>query len=142
MLGRRSEETEMKAKAEKGAAEADVDAYMADVPNEKARAALSTLRTRIKAAAPSATEGVSYGVPMFKIDGHLLVGFGAAKNHCALYGVSVDEMGPLLPELERFDTSKGTVRFTPDEPLSAALVKKIVKLRVASIEARWGTGRR
>ena len=125
-------------------AAAEVDAYLAKIPRES-RDALSTLRTRIRAAAPSATEGIGYGVVMLKYDGHPLVGYGAGKSHCALY-VSVEAVrsadAALGAELDRYATGKGTLRFTPDEPLPAALVKKIVKVRVAEIQARWGIRRR
>lgn len=87
----------------------DVDAILAKLSDD-AHAALSILRRRIRAAAPSsATEGVSYGVPMFKIDGHPLVGFGAGKNHCALYA-SIEPIrsldAELGAELDRYASGK------------------------------------
>jgi uncharacterized protein YdhG (YjbR/CyaY superfamily) len=112
----------------------EVDDYLAKVSDED-RAALEALRRTIRQAAPEATETISYGVPTFKHHGGL-VGFGAGKSHCSLYVMSTSAMDTLVKDLAGFDTSKGTVRFSPDEPLPAALVKKIVKTRIKENEAR------
>jgi uncharacterized protein YdhG (YjbR/CyaY superfamily) len=105
-----------------------VDEYLAPLPPEK-RAALQRLRRHIKAAAPGAEECISYGIPAFRLDGKLLVHFGAAAKHCAFYPGAVVESN--RDELKHYDTSKGTVRFQPDTPLPAALVRKLVKAQVA-----------
>ena len=117
-----------------------IDEYLAAVPVDKRRA-LAKLRTQIRAAAPEATEGISYGVPTFKLAGRLLVSFGAAAAHCSLYGVSgTDATGAQLAELESYDTSgKGTVRFAADKPLPQALVTKLVKARIARLKKASGT---
>jgi len=117
-----------------------IDEYLAAVPVDKRRA-LAKLRTQIRAAAPEATEGISYGVPTFKLEGRLLVSFGAAAAHCSLYGVSgTDATGAQLAELESYDTSgKGTVRFAADKPLPQALVTKLVKARIARLKKASGT---
>jgi uncharacterized protein YdhG (YjbR/CyaY superfamily) len=112
----------------------EVDNYLAKV-SEEARAALEDLRQIIRGAAPEATETISYGVPTFKYQGGL-VGFGAGKSHCSLYVMSTSAMDTLDKDLVGFDTAKGTVRFSPDKPLPAALVKKIVKTRIKENEAR------
>ena len=96
------------------------------------RAALETLRKNIRAAAPQAEECISYGVPAFRLNGRFLVAYAAAKNHCAFYpGAVIGE----LKELKNYDTSKGTIRFSPDRPLPVALVRKLVKLRIAKMKA-------
>ena len=105
------------------------DAYLAAVSADK-RAALETLRKNIKAAAPEAEECISYGVPAFRLNGKFLVAYAAAKNHCAFYPGAVIKT---LKELRNYDTSKGTIRFPPDKPLPAALVRKLVKLRIAKL---------
>ncbi len=115
----------------KGGPAKDVEAYLARVP-EPARSTLRTVRRAIKAAAPQAEEAISYGIPMFRHQG-LLVGFGAAANHCALYGTT---LGSYRKDLEGYDTSKGTIRFPPDAPPPAALVRKIVEAHLAANEAR------
>ena len=104
------------------------DDYLAAVSADK-RAALETLRKTIKAAAPEAEECISYQLPAFRLNGKLLVAYGAAANHCAFYPGSVVEA--LKDELKNYDTSKGTIRFPVDRPLPPALVRKLVKLRIA-----------
>lgn len=112
---------------------ASVSAYLRAVPSAQ-RAALQRLRRTIKAAAPQATEGISYGIPMFKHHGGL-VGYAAFKDHCSLF-MSTSITKELKKELARYDTSKGTIRFTPGKPLPAALVRRLVKARIAQNEAR------
>lgn len=109
------------------AAAASIDAYLAEVPPDQ-RAALQVLRRQILAAAPGAEECISYGLPSFRLNG-ALVHFGAAKNHCAFYPHSVIE--PFADRLKAYDTSKGTIRFQPENPLPEALVREIVEYRVA-----------
>jgi uncharacterized protein YdhG (YjbR/CyaY superfamily) len=93
------------------------------------RAALETLRKTIKATAPEAEECISYQLPAFRLNGKLLVAYGAAANHCAFYPGST--LKALTQELKGYDTSKGTIRFPADKPLPAGLVRKLVKLRIA-----------
>jgi len=106
---------------------ASIDDYLAQLPPDQ-RAALQTLRAQIRAAAPEATEAISYGLPTFKLDGNL-VHFGAAAKHCAFYPGAVMEM--FADRLAGFETAKGTIRFQPDAPLPPELVADIVRHRVA-----------
>ena len=106
-----------------------VDAYFAGLTSDK-RAALEKLRRAIKAAAPRAEECISYQLPAFRLDGKVLVWFGAAKSHCAFYPGAAP-IARHAAELEGYDTSKGTIRFAPDDPLPASLVKKLVRSRIA-----------
>ncbi len=95
------------------------------------RAALDRLRKIIRAAAPGAEECISYGIPAFRLHGKFLVGVGAAATHCSFYpGAALTSFGE---ELKGYDTSKGTIRFQPDEPLPSALVRKLVKARIAKV---------
>ena len=111
----------------------NVDEYLAGVPKE-ARATLEKLRRTIKAAAPMASEGISYQIPMYKHHG-MVVGFAAFKNHCSIFpGAAV--MDAFREELKPYDTSKGTIRFRVDKPLPATLVKKLVRARIKENEAR------
>lgn len=105
------------------------DEYLAAVSDDK-RAALLSLRKAIKAAAPDAEEIISYGVPAFRQDG-MLVSFGAAAKHCAFYVMSATALDGFKAELAGYDTSKGAIRFQPDTPLPATLVRKLVKARLA-----------
>jgi len=117
----------------KSAAPKNVDEYLAGVPKE-ARATLEKLRQTIKAAAPMASEGISYQMPMYKHHG-MVVGFAAFKGHCSIFPGSA-VMEAHKEELSRYDTSKGTIRFPANKPLPAALVKKLVKARIKENEAR------
>jgi uncharacterized protein YdhG (YjbR/CyaY superfamily) len=109
-----------------------IDDYLLTVSEEK-RAALEKLRKIIKAAAPKAEECLSYQIPAYKQNG-MLVGFGAAAKHCAFYVMSGTVLTDFKKELEKYDTSKGTIRFQPDDPLPATLVRKLVKARLAENE--------
>jgi uncharacterized protein YdhG (YjbR/CyaY superfamily) len=106
---------------------ATIDEYLARLPADK-RAALQRLRRHIKTAAPGAEECISYGIPAFRLGGTLLVHFGAAARHCAFYPGAV--VGSHRDELKGYDTSKGTIRFQPDAPLTAALVRTLVKAQI------------
>jgi uncharacterized protein YdhG (YjbR/CyaY superfamily) len=112
----------------------DVDDFLARVP-EDARAALEQLRTTIRSAAPEATEGIGYAIPTFYHQGPL-VAFAASKNHCGFYVMSPAVMDAHKEELMPYDTAKATIRFSADKPLPAALVRKLVKARIAENEAR------
>ena len=103
------------------------DDYLAAVMEDK-RAALQKLRKAIKTAAPKAEECISYQVPAFRLNGRFLVAYAAATNHCAFYPGST--VKALKDELKGYDTSKGTIRFPAGKPLAAALVRKLVRLRI------------
>ncbi len=111
-----------------------VDDYLAALP-EDARATLEQIRTTIKAAAPKATEGISYQMPMYKHHG-MLVGFAAFKNHCSFFPGS-GPVSTFKDDLKGYETSKGTIRFPIGKPLPAALVRKIVKSCLAENEAAF-----
>jgi len=117
----------------------DVDDYLSDTTKEQ-RAALQKLRKQIRAIVPQAQECISYHLPAYRLDGHLLVAFGAAVNHCAFYPCSGAAVRVHRDELAGFDTGKGTIRFQPQTPLPAALVKKLVRFRIAENGRRHGGG--
>jgi uncharacterized protein YdhG (YjbR/CyaY superfamily) len=111
----------------------NVDEYLAGVP-EPARGTLKHLRTVIRSVVPKATtEVISYGIPMFKYKG-MLVGYAAFAKHCSLFPTGSGVIEKYAKELKAFSTNKGTIRFTTEKPLPDALVKKIVKTRVAENE--------
>ncbi len=112
---------------------ANIDDYLASLPADK-RSVLQKLRTAIRLAAPDAEEGFSYGLPAFRIGGRPLVGFAAAANHCSLYPMSPAVIRAYADDLEKYETSKGTIRFVA--PLPSALVRKIVRARIAELQAR------
>jgi uncharacterized protein YdhG (YjbR/CyaY superfamily) len=113
-----------------------VDEYLASIP-EPARTTLKKVRAAIRSVAPpEATEVISYGIPTFKYKG-MLASFAAFSDHCSLFPGA----GPTTEfknELNKFQTSKGTIRFAPDKPLPVTLLKKLVKLRIAENERKKG----
>jgi uncharacterized protein YdhG (YjbR/CyaY superfamily) len=106
-----------------------IDEYLARLSEEK-RGALERLRRAIKSAAPKAEECISYQMPAFRLDGRILVWFGAATNHCSFFPGAFP-VADHKDELKAYRTSKGTIRFPADRPLPAALVRKLVKSRIA-----------
>jgi uncharacterized protein YdhG (YjbR/CyaY superfamily) len=110
----------------------DIDTYLAGLPADK-RAALQKLRKDIQAAAPGAEEGHSYGLPGFRLGGRPLACFAAAANHCSLHPMSAAVIRAHAADLAGYETSKGTIRFSPGKPLPAVLVRKIVKTRMAEL---------
>lgn len=111
-----------------------IDEYLARVPDES-RAALEKLRRTIKSIAPEAIETISYEIPTFRLNGRMLVSFAAFAAHCSFFPGA----GPIevhKNDLKSFPTSKGTIRFTPDRPLSATLIKKLVKTCIKLDKAR------
>ena len=106
-----------------------IDEYLALLSDDK-RAALEKLRKTIRTAAPKAEECISYQLAAFRQNG-MLVAFGASANHCAFYLMSSSTVEAHKDELKDYDTSKGTIRFQADKPLPVALVRKLVKARIA-----------
>jgi uncharacterized protein YdhG (YjbR/CyaY superfamily) len=123
----------VRAKSRKRTKPATIDEYLAALSADK-RAALERLRKTIHAAAPRAEECISYQLPAFRLDGRVLVWFGAGANHCAFYPGGIVEA--FEADLEDYEISKGTIRFQPEKPLPAALVRKIVKARIAKTAAK------
>ncbi len=112
-----------------------VDEYLAAVP-EPARTTLNKIRAIIRSVVPAqATEAISYGMPAFKYKGPLF-GYAAFKNHCSLFPMGSSVIVMFQEELKGFETAKGTIRFPVDKPPSAALVKKLVKARIAQNERK------
>ena len=107
-----------------------IDEYLANVKPDH-RKALQKLRQTIHTAVPNVEECIGYGIPAFRLNRRLLVFFGAWANHCAFYQGSASTLKTFQNELKKFETSKGTIRFSPDKPLPVALVKKLVKTRIA-----------
>ena len=112
----------------------NVDEYLAGVP-EPARSTLNKMRAAIRSAVPpEAAETISYRMPAFKYKG-VLVWFAAFSNHCSLFPTA-SVVQAFKNELKGFSISKGTIHFPTDKPLPTALVKKLVKARVAQNESK------
>ena len=109
-----------------------IDEYLTGLDTES-RAALQKVRRSIHAAAPKAEECISYGMPAFRLNGKLIAGFRATAMHCSYHSMSVDTVATLRTELAGYDTSRGTVRFAPQAPLAAALIRQLVKTRIAEL---------
>jgi uncharacterized protein YdhG (YjbR/CyaY superfamily) len=117
-----------------GGAPKSVDEYFASVP-EPARSTLGKMRAAIRSAVPAeATETISYRMPAFKHKG-VLVWFAAFSDHCSLFPTAA-VIEEFRNDLKGFSTSKGTIHFPTDKPLPTALVKKLVKARVAQVESK------
>ncbi len=116
--------------AKSNGAPKNVDEYLAGVP-EPARSTLIKVRAAIRSAVPAeATEAISYQMPAFKYKGRQLLWFAAFSNHCSLFPTA-SVIEAIKNELKGFSISKGTIQFPVDKPLPAALLKKMVKLRIA-----------
>ena len=118
----------------------DIDSYLSSVP-EPARTTLDKMRKTIQAAAPKATEKISYGIPTFHYL-RSLVAFAAFKDHCSFFPMNSSLIAAYKADLKSYSLSKGTIRFPVDQPLPAALVKKMVKARLAQNEARQKSKRK
>lgn len=108
---------------------ATVDEYLSALPDEQ-RAALADLRKTIAAAAPGATELISYKMPAFKANGRFLLSYAAYAHHCSLYPASEAVRRELGERLAPYLSGKGTLRFLAGEPIPAELVKRIVEIRL------------
>lgn len=129
----------MARKPDHGEATAKINAYLAGVPPDQ-RDALQSLRKTIAAAAPEAEEGLSYGVPAFRYRGRPLVSYVAAKAHCSFFPMSPKVVDDHRAELTAFDLAKGTIRFEPDHPIPADVVRSIVRDRMAETDASGKKG--
>jgi len=105
-----------------------IDDYLELFPAD-VKTALEKLRETIRSVVPDAEEVISYGMPGFRYRGRLVVWFAGFRDHCSFFPGGV--LADLKQELAGFTTAKGTIHFTPQKPLPAALVKKLVKARIS-----------
>jgi uncharacterized protein YdhG (YjbR/CyaY superfamily) len=107
----------------------EVDQHIAKIP-EPQRSTLQLLRKAIREVIPEAQEVISYGFPGYKLDGKIICGFDAFKNHCSFFPHSSLVLPELEKELANYKTSKGALKFGIDKPLPKNLVRKLIKTRI------------
>ena len=116
-------------------AEPAVDEHLARLPDDR-RAAMALLRATIRAAAPDATEVITYNMPGFKAHGSFLVSYDAFKRHYSLFPASEGVVNELGDEIRPYLAGRGTIRFPANAPIPVDLVTRVVKIRLAENEAR------
>jgi len=117
----------------KAAAPKSVDAYLADFKGAH-RKTLNEIRKIIRTTAPKAEEGISYGMPGYKLNG-VLVYFAGFKSHCSFFGASKQLIGSIA-ELKPYQTGPGTLRFEPGQRLPVTTIRKLIRGRMKENEAR------
>jgi len=107
-----------------------IDAYLSRVTGDKRRA-LDQLRALLRSLLPKAEECISYGLPAFRLDGKVVAGFAATAKGCSYYPFSGETLATLKADLAGYSMTSGALHFTPDAPLPRALVRKLLKTRIA-----------
>ena len=110
----------------------EVDRYLAALDEPK-RGTLESLRRSILEVVPEAEEGVSYGMPAFKVEGKTVAGFASFKNHLSYLPHSGSVLSALADDVAGYETSKGSLRFAVDKPLPKGLVNKLVQTRMREL---------
>ncbi len=109
-----------------------IDEYLASLPEPK-RSTLQTVRERVRAIIPTADEGLTRGVPMYRVGGKSVAGFLAFKNHLTYSPQSAEVMTALADDLEGFIVSKASFQFAVDAPLEPALLRRLIEARLAQL---------
>jgi uncharacterized protein YdhG (YjbR/CyaY superfamily) len=113
----------------------EIDDYLANLDEPK-RGTLQQLRRTIQSIIPKAEEGISYGMPAFRLDGKVIAGFAAFKNHLSYLPHSGSVLAELADDVAGYVTSKGALQFSIDKPLAKTLVKKLIAVRRRDIAKR------
>ena len=114
-----------------------IDTYLGHVPEEK-RAVLEALRRRIRALVPDAEEVISYRIPAFRVEGRVVIGFQANKSDYAIYPFSGGAAQRFPEDLRGRTVTSGSIHFTPDDPISDDLLRRIVEWRIQANRERDG----
>ena len=117
------------------AADPRVDTYLAALPPDK-RELLEHLRSVIARVVPDAEETISYGMPAFRRDGRFFLSYAAWKRHCSIYPLTDEFLAKHRAELEGYGRTKGSLHFTPEQPLPDRLIEELALAEVARAQAR------
>jgi uncharacterized protein YdhG (YjbR/CyaY superfamily) len=118
-----------------GVSEQEIDDYLAGLDEPK-RSTLRTLRATIQRIVPEAEQGISYGMPAFRLHGRVIAGFAAFKNHLSYVPHSGSVLPALANDLHAYTMTKSALHFAIDKPLPASLVKRLIAVRLSEIRAR------
>jgi uncharacterized protein YdhG (YjbR/CyaY superfamily) len=110
----------------------EIDSYLAKLEEPK-RTTLQNLRETIHSVIPDAEEGISYGMPAFRLHGRVVAGFAAFKNHLSYVPHSGSVLSELPEDVAGYVTSQGALQFPIDEPLPRALVMKLIAVRLKEV---------
>lgn len=136
---RRADTREKAGAAGRNASPATIDAYLAGVTGPR-RATLEAVRRTIRSAIPAAEECISYGIPAFRLDGKVVAGFAATATGCSYFPFSGTTLDTLAPELAGYGRTKSALHFAADRPLPPALVRKLLRARIAEESSRPASG--
>lgn len=114
---------------------ATVDEYLLELDATQ-RATLSAMRAMLRELLPGAEECISYGIPGYRLDGRVVAGFAAFRNHCSYFPHSGSVIPQMAKELRGYKTSKGTLRFESDQPLARPIVERLVALRLRELHSK------
>jgi uncharacterized protein YdhG (YjbR/CyaY superfamily) len=114
-----------------------IDAYLATVPGDQ-REALEHLRRQLHRLMPDAVEGISYGMPAFKVGGRAAVWFAAWKSHLSIYPLTEPFLAAHADDIRGYGQTKGALHFTPEAPLLEPLLAAFVRARIDDLEGDAG----
>lgn len=107
-----------------------VEDYLAALEEPK-RSTLSELRLRIRALVPEAEEGISYGIPCFRLRGRVFAGYAAFSRHCSYLPHSGSVLGELGEELAGYSMTRSALHFPVDQPLPVEILRRLIEVRLA-----------
>ena len=110
-----------------------IDDYLRDVDEPK-RSTLQVLRRMILEVIPDAEQGMSYGMPAFRLQGKTVAGFAAFKDHLSYLPHSGRVLGQLADELAGYTMTKGSLHFPVDQPLPKAIVTRLIAVRLSEAD--------
>jgi uncharacterized protein YdhG (YjbR/CyaY superfamily) len=112
-----------------------IDEYLKSVPGDRRRA-LQDLRAKIRAVVPDAEECISYRIPAFRLNGIVVAGFCATSKGCSYFPFSGSTLKTLARDLGHYDQTKSSLHLSAEKPLSAALVRKLIRTRMKETKNR------